>query len=574
MGFQVSVPIGYKDIFEDFNEIEFEKLISDIPTKNSLKIISHFVAQLHTLERDSSLQIEFLKIWLSRLPIQIHQSINAFIARITSKKDTDWNFLNNVSALILIEKLLEQANELEPVSNLTPVQELNLFKAYLYCSQIWIDNQLPGFQQEQNNKEAADLIKILLPTQLPFKEILEFKDFRIQFIKAVYFFKFCEQNEQFRDYLEVFLKEYNLKSWNIYLINLVSLYVRKFERLKTPSLLNVSDEFPDIIGFLEELSIDTNNFKSTSDFLSLREKPIYRVSKNEFIFLNLNFLVDKIYQGIQFDFAKVLVKNSATYKGKVIKSPVAFMSIFGDEFSENGLFYSIMNYAFEKSKYVRFEGQTMKKFLGDGEPDYYMRDKAKVYVFEFKNIYLSAQVKHSNSYPTIESEIFKKLVENERDSAKGVTQLVNTIERIRNDDFKKFDNYDFSSVIIYPVIVYVDFSFNIVGPNYILNKEFRKQLAERNITQSHSIKDLILIDIDSFIKFQDLFRDKTLKINNCFNEYYEYLRDPRDMFNKISTFNMFIHNKTMTMNYDTPKMLMDEVLKMIPNDEDLNIADI
>lgn len=563
MGLQTSVSIAYKNLFSDFDQVNVIDLIADIPTRNSLEILGYFLAQLHTIERDPTKQIEFLKMWTSRLPNEVHKEIYAFISRVSSQPNTEYNFLNNVSALLLIEHLIENRNELELVKDLTPQQELNLFKAYLYFSQIWTDRHLSVFSGKKVNTEK-DLIELLLPVQLPYQEVLEFKDFRLQFLKAVYFFKFCEQNAQFSGYLNIFLKEYNLKTWHIYLVNLLSIYVRKFERLKVPSVINVPDEFPDVIGFLETLCIEPNEFKKSDDFLSLRNKPVYRLSKNDFVFLNLNFLVDKIYQGIQFDLAKILVENSATYNGKIIKSPVAFMSIFGDEFSESGLFYSVMDYVFEKSNYVKFNGQTMKGILGDGEPDYYIRDKAKVYIFEFKNIYLNAQTKHSYDYTTIEGEIFKKLVVNEKGDAKGVTQLVNTIEKIRNDEFKKFDNYDFNSVRIYPIIVYVDFSFNIAGINYVLNKEFRKQLVDRNILRTNCVKDLVLIDLDSFIKFQDLFRNKSLKINNCLNEYYEYVRSPQDVFNRVSTFNMFIHDKTREMKYDTPQMLFEEVMKIIP----------
>lgn len=565
MGYQISVSIGYKDIFNDFDETNFDSLISDIPTKNSLQIVGYFMAQLHTLERDSELQIEFLKMWMGRLPESIHEKINLFILRINRNPKNEYTFLDNVSLLILTERLLERENNLEQLENLTPEQELNLFKAYLLCSQYWIDNQLPGFNSSKIKNEE-DLIKILLPTQLPYQEILELKDFRLQFIKAIYFFKFCESNELFRDYLNIFLKEYNLESWQKYLVNLIALYVRKFEKLKTPSVINVEDEFPEIINFLEELSISTDDFKPSEDFLRVRENPVYQIDKNNFVFLNLNFLVDKLYQGIQFDFARVLIKNNAVYGKRKIRSTIDFMGIYGDVFSENGLFYSVMDYAFEKSKYIRFTGEKMKSIIGDGEPDYYMRDKAKVYLFEFKNVVLGANIKHSKDYNVIKDEIFKKLVKNQNGSPKGVTQLVNVIEKVNGGEFNQFDDYDFDRTIIYPIIVYVDFSFNLGGINFLLNKEFRAQLEEKKIYNQRNIKNLVLIDLDTFIKFQDLFRNKTLKINNCLNDYYEYIRNYKDIFNRISTFNMFIHNKTRKLEYGSPEMLFEEVTKMIPEE--------
>lgn len=345
----------------------------------------------------------------------------------------------------------------------------------------------------------------------------------------------------------------------------MELYIRKFDRLKTPSIFRFDDENEDQEkrNFLENLVIQTKDYEPSTDFLNIRNKPIYQLNKNDYVFINLNFLVDKIFQGIQFDFGRILVKNKATFNDRLIKSPVDFIGIFGNEFSENGLFYSVMNYTFEKNNYKKFTGEELKKFLTDGEPDYYIRDNGKIYVFEYKNIFLGAKTKHSYDYDKIKAEIFKKLVRNERNSPKGVTQLVEVIGKIRNGDYNRFDEFNPDDIIIYPVIVYVDFSFNLAGINYILNKEFQKQIEERKIYNSHLIKDLTMIDLDSFIKFQDLFRNKKLKFNNCLNTYFEYKKDYKDAIKRISTFNMFIHSKTDKIGYDSPEMLMDKLKKVL-----------
>lgn len=563
MGFTMYVAVGYKDLFDDYESVDIKELIKDIPTKNSLQILGYFMAQLHSNEREKNLQLEFLKMWLARLPAMIQVQVDDFIKGVKTK-NSKYSFLDNVSILILVEKILSNENNLDIVNDLTPEQELQLFKAYLICCQEWIDKQWPSFKIKEIKGEL-DLIKILLPSQIPYQEIQELKDFRIQFIKAIYFFKFCERNPEFKEYLKIFLKEYNLSSWHDYLKNLLSLYVRKFEELKTPSVINVPDEFPEVINFLNDLSIDMSKYEDKIDFLNLREKPVYKIDENNFIFLNLNFLVDKIYQGIQFDFAKVLLKNSATYKGKKIRSTGDFMGIFGNEFSENGLFYSIMNFAFEKTDYVRFEGDSMKQYI-KAEPDYYMRDKGKIYLFEFKNVYLAADVKHCYDLETIKAELFKKFVENQQGKPKGISQLINSIHSIRNGEFEKFDSFDYQNAIIFPIIVYADFSFNLAGVNYMLNNEFKRLLEQKGFQHLKNVRNLTMIDLDSFIKFQDLYRDKRIKLNNCLNEYFDTLTNPKDIFDRIGTFNVFLHYKTSKIDYNSPLMLMEELGKIFPEE--------
>lgn len=564
MTFQTSVSITYKDIFDDYDEVKISDLLEDIPSKNSIQIMGWFMAQLHTLERDPTIQIEFFKMWIGRFPSNIIKGVQQFIKNIESNPRAEYNFLNNTSLLILTQSILINHNDKKELENLSIDQELNLFKAYLLCSQKWIDEQNEGFTNS-DGKEETDLIKMLLPTQLPYQEIFETKDFRIQFIKAVYFFEFCENDDQFKEYLDIFLNEYKLNSWKEYISHLLEFYIRKFERLETPSIFRFEEKSEDQEkrNFLENLVIDPTEYSPSKDFLNIRNKPVYKLNSNDYVFLNLNFLVDKIYQGIQFDFGRILAKNKAKFNGKIIKSAVDFIGIFGNEFSENGLFYSVMNYTFEKNNYKKFTGEELKTFLTDGEPDYYIRDKGKIYVFEYKNIFIGAKTKHSYDYTTIKEEIFKKLVKNEKKSPKGVTQLVEVIEKIKKGDFNKFDKFDPDNVIIYPVIIYVDFSFNLAGINYILDKEFREQIENKKIKNAHKIKDLAMIDLDSFIKFQDLFRNKKLKINNCLNNYFEYKRDYRDAIKRISTFNMFIHNKTDKMNYDSPEMLMDKLKEVL-----------
>ena len=569
MPLQVSVSLGYKDLFDDYENISLKELVADIPSINALEIITHFQGQIHTLERNQNSQLTFFKIWLSRLPNEIVLKVQNFIND-NNGQISKYNFINNVSCLILIQEIILNYNYLPTVTSLNPDQELNLFKSYLYCSQKWQDNQMSGFNYEKPDDEEY-FIKLLIPTQIPYQEILGLKDFRLQFIKAIYFFKFCEKDEIFKTYLTLFLEEYNLKNWKDYLINIVSLYVRKFEHLSTPTVISIDPKYQDIINFLESLCVNLESFEYSQDFLALREKPVFRRGESEYIFLSLNFLVDKIYQGIQFDFGRVLSNKKAKFKGKEIKTPVQFMSIFSNEFSESGLFYAILHYTFGRSQYKLFSGTEMKKFLVDGEPDFYIRDKAKVYLFEYKNIFINSKVKHSYDFKTIVDEIYLKLVENEKKSPKGVTQLVNVIEKLQNDEFSKFDYYDYSKTIIYPIIICIDPSFNLAGINYILNKEFRRILKEKDLSHQDRIKDLTLIDLDTFIKFQDLFRNKKLKINNCLNEY-SLLKNKKtnklsNLFDHFQSFDSYIHNKTRIMEYDSPKMFLDEILSMIPNDD-------
>lgn len=563
------VSITYKEIFDDYDTVDIKALLRDVPSANALEIIAHCSAQIHTRERDDSRQVALLQLWAGRLPAETRTRLNSFMAEIRAKSNAHVNFINHVSNLLLCEHVIENHNTLPAVSNLTPGQELSLFKAYLWCSQQWTDEQIASNQTAITNE--IELAQFLIRLQFPYQELMEFKDFRVQFIKATFFFRFCEQNPVFKAYLDIFCREHSVPSWREYLVHVLSIYVRKFEELRTPSRLEVGHEHEAVQDFLRFLSIDVNDFKLSKDFLGLREKPIYEIENNEFLFLNLNLLVDKLFQGVQFALFKALQKNGATYKGKPITKFDHFKSIYGEELSEKGLFYSIVRYAFEKNDYVKLDGQSLKAKLKDGEPDFYLRDNGKIYLIEYKDVIISAPVKHSYNFDTIWAELVKKFISNESNSAKGITQLVNTIESIQQGKFAAIDTFNKDEVIIYPILVFTDFVLNVSGVNYLLNLEMRRLLKERNIPDNN-VKNLVLIDLDELVKFQDLFRSKALKINNCLNEYLETIAKP-PMSNRLGTFTTFIHDKTKTFKDYTPKMLFTEAEELLKNEPGENTTE-
>lgn len=554
-----SVSITYKDLFDDYLSVNVNELLADIPTKNSVQLIGYFLAQIHIEKLDEKLQVELIQFWSQRLPNDLKLKIQDFTAKMVADKKTEFTFISNISGLLFIETILENHNELELLDDLTPEQELNFFKAYLISTQTWIDKQGKILFDIKPFESEMDFVKTFLPSHIALDEFHTVKDFRTQFIKAKYFFQFCESNDEFKPYLKIFLDEYGLDSWSSYLKNILSLYIRKFERLKTPSVISINKEHQEQINFLEQLSIEINGFAKSEDFLQLREKPVYKLNETDFVFLNLNFFVDKIYQGIQFDFARILVKHSATFKGKIIKNRIQFLSIFGDEFSETGLFYKVIEHCFEKARYVLQNGNTIKEIIKDGEPDFYIRDKAKVYLFEFKNVFLSGKTKNTYDFEEIKAGIYEKLVENKNGDAKGIKQLTKVINKIRKSEFNKFDDFDFDKSIIYPVIVFTDFSFNTAGINYMLNKEFREHLENEKVKLRGNIKNLILIDLDDFIKYQDLFRDKKIKINNLLNGYLEFVKGYRNFPDKFTPYEIFIDNRTNKMSSKLSQNTIEEI---------------
>jgi hypothetical protein len=126
---------------------------------------------------------------------------------------------------------------------------------------------------------------------------------------------------------------------------------------------------------------------------------------------------------------------------------------------------------------------------------------------------------------------------------------------------KDIDSFDPNDAIIYPILIFTDGTLNSRGVNYYLNKRFRLFQEEANINHI-DIRPLTLIDIDSLIKFQDLFHENKIALNQCLNYFHDIIQKAQ-IENKVYTFHGAIHELTSKFRRDTPKMFWDTVKDVI-----------
>lgn len=121
-----------------------------------------------------------------------------------------------------------------------------------------------------------------------------------------------------------------------------------------------------------------------------------KLNEKSYMVLNSNLLVDKFYQGLKFDFYTTLKNHSLkNAKGKVIASYADFSSCFGRDFSEPLLLHSLMTDIFADKVDAIYTGDQLKDLGVVAEPDLYMRIGDSLYLFEYKDVTLSDEVKFS-----------------------------------------------------------------------------------------------------------------------------------------------------------------------------------
>lgn len=548
MKLNLQVVVSYSDVFDD-EPPKIDDLLRGIPSILSIQVVVHFLTQIHMAEKEDELQFEFLKMWLGRQDAQLKKKFLKIYSGY-NKKGENFNFINTISCLHLIQSILKNYNT-KTATQLTPDQELRLLKAYLISSKDWTEESHKLIEVHQEYDTPEKIIDLVLPVQLPIGELKHFKDFRLQFYKAIEFFEFCEKDTFFNSMLIEFLKTKNIQNWQEYIITITTSYIKLVEKVSKKSVLKVGEESTK--NFFDHLCLDLENYKSQNDFLEIRSKPLLKIGTDEYLFLNINFLIDKLFQGIQFDFFDAI--KGKKFDKITFKSFPDFKSKFSEEFTEKYLFKNLIESNFCK-KCVHISEES---FLADDiNPDYYLRLDRKVFLFEFKDLLFSAKSKYSYDIKQITYELRTKLVENDRGKDKGVKQLISTIENILDKGIKHLDNFDFKRAKFFPLIVITDSVFQEMGFNFMIKDIFKDLLQKSSIKDKHLIKEPVIIFLDDLIKFQTLFKEKKIKINSIFTNYNQSCRS-NNPWDQINSFSDYLHTKVSTFQIDPTDFIRDKI---------------
>lgn len=382
----------------------------------------------------------------------------------------EYIFLDAYPLLQLTEKLLLNYNE-----SATPLDSKdyeNLMKAYWVLSSEFVISTMPNIQ---NNLQ---FIETYIPKQLPLNDIYYPKDYRIEFIKIYNFINFCKSDLVFSKYLHIFESHYSITA-NDYFKKLLKLYLLITTNEKGISPIVYIDNNDAIQNFMNILSFDLNNYKSSEDFRFMREKPILKVSENRFIVLFIKFFIDKLFSSFLFDFSRILSSNK---ESKIDGFP-SLKKVLGKQFTEQYLFYKIIDRCFKDQSDFMLDGESFKPEIKEGEPDYYIRIDDCVLLFECKDSVLTSKTKYSRDISKIKEDIYELFIETTLNKMTGkkispqkkaIKQLLNVISVKLPIIHEKIDKTAHTKLQVYPILVYTDTNFDVDGINYLLNQHYLK----------------------------------------------------------------------------------------------------
>lgn len=542
------IMLSYENIFEADKDFSPLNSLMTVSLENAIEQISYLLLRLTNIRID---QNDFHSSNLISLMMKISGSNQSKVFQfININKELVFspNFiLTDPRACLRLMQLILKARNTSN-KELSKSDWETLLKSLLSCNTIEIKKQEALFNWD-SRKDTESFLNEILPVKIRNLEIDKRKDYKIQLMKVYYFFEFWQSDDKYKNYIDNFLKFYGFKDYNQYIWNILHPYLK----MMTSNTISCKIKFDETnISFINLFNQFVINEKSHSinenddDYLLLRQYPIFKNESFTYTVLYMNFLVDKLYQGFLWDFVNVQKEfGSTSFNYGNLKNDM------GNKFSEKILFYITMQKCFQFYGECRKTGEELNKIFDKGEPDYYIRNVNEIFVFEFKDATLKSETKYSGNASIIKKELIEKFELSETDRKKSqnktVNQLNNCISELVSGKYQQHqvDDFNVDEIIVYPIFVFTDVVMEADGVNYFL-KERLNNLIETNNLPKDRIRDLVLINIDTLILYQDLFHNGLIDFSDCIKSYQLYVNQYEPMtrvFSFDEYFKFFIVRK-------------------------------
>ena len=548
MELQKQVLLSYSVVYPDRHD-KIEDLLSNIPSNSAIETMSYNLSRKENQSIDER-DFDIWAPWIMKTRNDVKNPVGQYAQQYNLG---NYALIDKYAMLLLISRLLTCYNGRN--EELTEDDLSNLFLAYMLCcdERLAMNEKLPN-----NNMKAEEFVESYMPDCLKSNNIEAPRDYRLLMIKCyMLLIEFPKFNNRFAQYVDEFCKERDIPSAKYYLDKIFLVFPEMRKEDFSNCRMAIGENQKDISRFYDSLTLDPSHYQHDMDFLMMKEKPLIKTGPNIYNFMFMKMFLDKAYTGLLFDMKDALVKRG------VLDPTMGYAnlrSFLGEEFSERFLFYSLMKKCFGLN-YVNYSGEELEKILGKGMPDYYLRRQNRLFVFECKDVQLAAKKKLSGDYETIKKAIFEKYVANSKGHVKGIGQLANVIVEKLPSILREVDKSTPNSVIfVYPVIVYFDDCFDVEGPNYLLNKEFQRIIAEKKVTADYEVKDVVMVNIEQLMGLENFFANEKLNLANLINSYIEYKEEFE--LNQVFSFNKYIFQESRKVGYELKKTRwFDEVFE-------------
>lgn len=547
--------ITFSQLYADEKE-SVVSLVMDIPTDSAVEWCSFIIFRKDHLKIGET-DINILAPLLFSFESELQHKITDYLGGFYNGVDC---LIDRYSLLRLTQYLIAHPNN--ESHELTKEEKTRLFKAYLlYCDQhlgrISIGSTMP------DNYTSDDMLRYYMPISLFTSDIVSFSDSTLEVIKGKWFFvDFANTDKKFKQYVDDFVRVKGYGSAIEYLGYIFNIVASTTVNEPPTNVIQFSEDSGKWINFMNGMTVNNSCYEVNESLNVIHSKPVYRLAEGRYALLLTKFFVDKMFQGMLFDMAATLA-GIGTFENEV-SAYRALKQQVGERFSEHFLLYKTLEGALSKRMPVRVTGESLHNVLKAGEPDYYARRNNRILVFEFKDVRLDDETKTSCDFEIIRQKLFELFVENEKGRPKGVRQLANVIEKKLLEIVSRVDTaVPDGNLNIYPILVYVDGSFDTEGINYYLNGEFKRSL--NNVDDRFKVKDLVMVNLNLLMKLENFFVSGKIDLDKVLNEYLSF-KDSKVQLNTVP-FNKYLFQYARRKGFDmkftgTYKETFNELLRM------------
>lgn len=575
-GFSISIVVKFSEIFnEEPNELK--KYLTGISRSKMLHVCAFFLGFSNTQSKFEDF-LEFLNMYFSK---ENNEFANAFYKKlitIKEKEDAQLVLITPLTTLQLFEYSFDNLDDKLVQSNAEA--EMNILKSILLLNENNILLQDTAFATTKDVSTDLKPAAMALASSFPYSEFTNYDKSEVlasQMIKSFYLFEYLESNEQTNLIFTKFLEYFECEDWKSFLRYLLPLPFSLFKSKKEAHIdivIQPGEKYEAGCRFLEKLIVSDSEALKDYDFKKVRSKPFYKAEEGVYRIIFGLFVLELVHKGVYFKLSEI---NNSLPKGDKIKN---FRSLYCDEFSERVLLYKTLNSIYQ-NRYIEYSGSEIKETGIVGEPDYYIRNGSSLFLFESKDILINAEIKSTYDWNLYEQEFKKKLyleTDNDKTYNKAVLQLILNVKRSLSKEFEFDTNYKPRSLYIYPIIILHDQQFNLAGLNVIVNNWFQKELTKLGESglPIQRVQPITIINIDTLIFHQDLFREKILRLDFIIDEYLKFItfdkkrkylnEDHLKMYAErtVLNFALFVSNYVAEKNIKkTPKMIMEKGISLV-----------
>ncbi len=372
--------LEFKNVFQDEDQLTIEEYLMGC-SRNIVLRAATFLLGLRTGNSKYEDNRELLRLIFGFENNGLANDIYNKIKRI-EESGTTVRIENPYSSLKLFECFFSKSEE-EKQTQTDAQFEVNFFKAYLVLNSEFVKRQEVVITSTEELDVSIKPPAMIFCMHYPVFDKVNYDIRQIwatQFIKAFYLFEFLQSHTKTKKLLDQFLSYFGCTSWREYLSNLVPLTIPAIQREKESHVditVKRGEKFKSGCEFVEKLIVKDNDSLNVNDFLTIRAKPLYKISEGVYrIIMNL-FVVEKVFKGTYFHLRDINLRLPNNERIAEIKS------FYGSEFSEKTLVYKVVSKIFPPGG-ISLSGEQMS--IRNGYPDYYIRRGKEYFLIRVKGL--------------------------------------------------------------------------------------------------------------------------------------------------------------------------------------------